>query len=31
MIQGVIGLVIIIMSYSIANYLFDALNKATGS
>jgi hypothetical protein len=31
MIQGVIGLVIIMMSYSLANYLITALNTATGS
>jgi cbb3-type cytochrome oxidase subunit 3 len=31
MIQGVIGLVIVVMSYSIANYLITALNTATGS
>ena len=31
MIQGVIGLLIVVMSYSIANYLITALNTATGS
>jgi hypothetical protein len=31
MIQGVIGLMIVIMSYSIANFLLSSLNIATGS
>ena len=31
MMQGVIGLVIIVMSYSIATWVLDVLNRATGS
>lgn len=30
MVQGVIGLVIVTMSYSLVNYLVNALNSATG-
>lgn len=31
MVQGVIGLLIVIMSYSIANYLLSVISEATGS
>jgi hypothetical protein len=31
MIQGVIGLILVVMSYSIANFLLTAINDATGS
>jgi cytochrome bd-type quinol oxidase subunit 2 len=31
MVQGVIGLLVIVMSYSIANWILTALNSATGS
>jgi hypothetical protein len=31
MLQGVIGLLVIVMSYSIASWILNALNSATGS